>query len=145
MKKILFPLLFLAPLFAGAQIDTSALSFTFSGYAEPYYGYDFGEPESGNRPGFVYSHNRHNEFSLNIAYLKGSVNAQRFRGNLALMAGTYANANLASMPFVDEAVKSDPSIFPPPEVMAKLFTTVPYGPQVDRAITRLWTKVRTGQ
>ena len=26
------------------------------------------------------------------------------------------------MPFVDEAVKGDPSIFPPPEVMAKLFT-----------------------
>lgn len=96
MKKILFPLLFLAPLFAGAQIDTSALSFTFSGYAEPYYGYDFGKPENSNRPGFVYSHNRHNEFSLNIAYLKGSVNAQRFRGNLALMAGTYANANLAA-------------------------------------------------
>ncbi len=98
MKKILFPLLFLAPLFAGAQIDTSALSFTFSGYAEPYYGYDFGQPESGNRPGFVYAHNRHNEFNVNIAYLKGSVNAQRFRGNFAVMAGTYANANLAAEP-----------------------------------------------
>ncbi|MCE7925220.1 MAG: porin [Haliscomenobacteraceae bacterium CHB4] len=96
MNKILFPLIFFAPLFVGAQIDTSTLSFTFSGYAEPYYGYDFGQPESGNRPGFVYSHNRHNEFSLNITYLKGSVNAQRFRGNLALMAGTYANANLAA-------------------------------------------------
>lgn len=96
MKKILFPLLFLTPLLAGAQIDTSALSFTISGYAEPYYGYDFGQPGNGNRPGFVYSHNRHHEFSLNIAYLKGAVNAQRFRGNLALMAGTYANANLAA-------------------------------------------------
>ncbi|GAB4488669.1 MAG: porin [Saprospiraceae bacterium] len=98
MKNILFPLLFLAPLFASAQIDTSALSFTLSGYAEPYYGYDFGQPESGNRPGFIYSHNRHNEFNVNLAYLKGSVNAQRFRGNLAVMAGTYANANLAAEP-----------------------------------------------
>lgn len=98
MKKILFPLFFLASLHVGAQIDTSALSFTFSGYAEPYYGYDFGKPESGNRPGFVYAHNRHNEFNVNIAYLKGSVNAQRFRGNLAVMAGTYANANLAAEP-----------------------------------------------
>lgn len=98
MKKILFPLLFLAPLVVGAQIDTSALSFTFSGYAEPYYGYDFSQPESSNRPGFIYSHNRHNEFNVNIAYLKGSVNAQRFRGNLAVMAGTYANANLAAEP-----------------------------------------------
>ncbi|HRI61453.1 MAG TPA: porin [Saprospiraceae bacterium] len=98
MKKILFPLLFSVPFLAGAQIDTSALSFSFSGYAEPYYGYDFGQPENGNRPGFVYAHNRHNEFNVNIAYLKGSVNAQRFRGNLALMAGTYANANLAAEP-----------------------------------------------
>jgi putrescine transport system substrate-binding protein len=58
---------------------------------------------------------------------------------------SYANANLASMPFVDEAVKNDPSIFPPPEVMEKLFTTVTYGPKVDRVMTGLWTKVRTGQ
>ena len=58
---------------------------------------------------------------------------------------SYANANAASMPLVDEAVKNDPSIFPPPEVMAKLFPTVTYGPKVDRTITRLWTKVRTGQ
>lgn len=98
MKKILFPLLFLSPLLVGAQVDTSALSFSLSGYAEPYYGYDFGKPENGNRPGFVYAHNRHNEFNVNIGYLKGSVNAQRFRGNLALMAGTYANANLAAEP-----------------------------------------------
>jgi putrescine transport system substrate-binding protein len=58
---------------------------------------------------------------------------------------SYANANAASLPLVDEEVRNDPSIFPPPEVMSKLFTTVTYGPRVDRAITRLWTKVRTGQ
>lgn len=96
MKKILLSILFGLPVLAEAQMDTSALDFTISGYAEPYYGYDFNEPADGNRPGFVYAHNRHNEFSLNIAYLKGSVNARRFRGNLALMAGTYANANLAA-------------------------------------------------
>ncbi len=98
MKKILFSLLLFVPLILGAQIDTSAINFSVSGYAEPYYGYDFSEPAEGNRPGFVYAHNRHNEFNLNIAYLKGSVNAQRFRGNLAIMAGTYANANLAAEP-----------------------------------------------
>ena len=58
---------------------------------------------------------------------------------------SYANANKASLPLVDEAVRSDPSIFPPDEVMAKLFPSVTYGPKVDRVITRLWTKVRTGQ
>ena len=56
-----------------------------------------------------------------------------------------ASMNADAAPLVSEALRADASIFPPPEVMAKLFTTVPYGPQVDRAITRLWTKVRTGQ
>ncbi len=98
MSNLLLLILFLSPFFVVAQIDTSALSFTFCGYAEPYFGYDFGKPESSSRPGFIYSHNRHNEFSLNLAYLKGSLNARRFRGNLALMAGTYANANLAAEP-----------------------------------------------
>lgn len=81
-----------------AQTDTSALTFAFSAYAEPYYGYDLNQPADGNRPGFVYSYNRHNEFNVNLAFLKGSVSAQRFRGNLAVMAGTYANANLAAEP-----------------------------------------------
>jgi hypothetical protein len=81
-----------------AQLDTSGLNFSISGYAEPYYGYDMNKPADGNRPGFVYAHNRHHEFNVNIAFLKASVSAQRMRGNLALMAGTYANANLAAEP-----------------------------------------------
>lgn len=98
MKKILVSLLLFVPFLLVAQLDTSEVNFSVSGYAEPYYGYDFNEPSDGNRPGFVYAHNRHNEFNLNIAYLKGAVSAQRFRGNLAIMAGTYANANLAAEP-----------------------------------------------
>jgi putrescine transport system substrate-binding protein len=57
---------------------------------------------------------------------------------------SYANANPASMEFVDEAIKSDPAIFPPPEVMAKLFPTVNYS-KIDRQMTRFWTRVRTGK
>jgi putrescine transport system substrate-binding protein len=58
---------------------------------------------------------------------------------------SYANANAASMPMVDEEIKNDPSIFPPPEVMAKLFPTVVYDGRTDRVMTRLWTRVQTGQ
>ena len=58
---------------------------------------------------------------------------------------SYANANDASMPMVDDAIKNDPSIFPPAEVMAKLFPTVVYDAKLDRTMTRLWTKVTTGQ
>jgi len=98
MKKIIFLLLLFIPLPLISQVDTSAFNFSVSGYAEPYYGYDFNAPADGNRPGFVYAHNRHNEFNLNIGFVKAAVNAQRFRGNLAIMAGTYANANLAAEP-----------------------------------------------
>jgi hypothetical protein len=31
------------------------------GYVETYYSYDFGEPDNHVRPGFIYSHNKHNE------------------------------------------------------------------------------------
>jgi len=69
---------------------------TFSGYAEAYYTYDFNKPSNNNRPGFIYSHNRHNEFNLNIGFVKASYSAERVRANLALAAGTYMNANYAA-------------------------------------------------
>ena len=57
----------------------------------------------------------------------------------------YANANAASMPLVDPEIANDPAIFPPPEVRAKLFPTVVHDARTDRLMTRLWTRVRTGQ
>lgn len=57
----------------------------------------------------------------------------------------YANANPASMQFVEDDIKDDPAIFPPAEVLAKLFPTVVYDAKLDRVMTRLWTKVQTGQ
>ncbi|HEY8596753.1 MAG TPA: polyamine ABC transporter substrate-binding protein [Devosiaceae bacterium] len=57
----------------------------------------------------------------------------------------YANANKASMPMVDPEIKDDPAIFPPPEVLAKLFPQVTYGLQTDRLINRAWTTIKTGQ
>jgi hypothetical protein len=44
----------------------------------------------------VYSFNRHNEVNLNLGFLRGSYNTDNVRANLALMVGTYANANLAA-------------------------------------------------
>ncbi len=68
----------------------------FSGYVETYYAYDFGQPESNTRPGFIYSHNRHNEIALNLGFIKAAYDNGTVRGNLALMAGSYANANMAA-------------------------------------------------
>lgn len=79
-----------------AQRPDSAL--TLSGYAEVYYGYDLSAPDNHLRPGFIYSHNRHNEVNLNLGMVKLAYAKQNVRGNLALMAGTYAQANMAAEP-----------------------------------------------
>ena len=69
--------------------------FTFSGYVETYYSYDFGNPNNHLRPEFVYSHNRHNEVNLNLGLAKVYYEKDIIRGNLAIMAGTYPEYNLA--------------------------------------------------
>ena len=73
---------------------------TLSGYLEVYYCYDFSNPENHTRPSFVYSHNRHNEVNLNLGLIKYNYTSNLVRSNFALMAGTYANANLAAEPGV---------------------------------------------
>ncbi|KAA8485300.1 putative OmpL-like beta-barrel porin-2 [Arcticibacter tournemirensis] len=71
-----------------------------SGYLETYYGFDFNKPSNNNRPGFVYSHNRHNEVNLNLGFIKATYDDGSVRANLALMTGTYSNANLSAEPGV---------------------------------------------
>ena len=80
--------------------ETAASSLRFNGFAEVYYCYDFNQPADNNRPWFTYSHNRHNEFNVNLAYVKGSYNSERVRANIALATGTYMNANYAAEPGV---------------------------------------------
>jgi Putative beta-barrel porin-2, OmpL-like. bbp2 len=98
MKKILMGTALLMSTQLMAQDSTGSL--TISGYAEAYYQYDFNKPSDNNRPGFIYSHNRHNEFNLNLGFLKANYTAERVRANLALAAGTYMNANYSAEPGV---------------------------------------------
>lgn len=95
MKQVITWLLVVGVTSLKAQ-DTTQVSapFTFSAYAEVYYQYDFGKPANHTRPSFVYSYNRTNEVAVNLAFLRASYSTQRVRSNLALMTGTYANANL---------------------------------------------------
>jgi len=104
MKNIIKIAALLATGFAAtAQTDTIKVlppseipALKFSGYVETYYAYDFNEPENNTRPAFFYSHNRHNEVALNLGFIKAAYDNGSVRGNLALMAGTYANANLSA-------------------------------------------------
>ena len=56
----------------------------------------------------------------------------------------YANANLAADPFVSAAVKQDAAIYPPKNVLEKLFTVKDLPPNIARLTTRLWNKLKTG-
>lgn len=98
--KYVLALFMLCPLAGKAQTDTIGSSIQFSGYAEVYYAYDFNQPEDHNRPSFLYSHDRHNEFNLNLGFVKVAYQNERVRANLAFAAGTYMNANYATEPGV---------------------------------------------
>lgn len=100
MKKIFLGLLVLKTATGIAQDSTGSGPLKFSVYVEAYHSYDLNKPVNNDRPAFFYSHNRHNEFNLNLGYLKGSYQAGRVRANLALAAGTYMNANYAAEPGV---------------------------------------------
>lgn len=56
----------------------------------------------------------------------------------------YANGNLASQQYLEPDVIGDPAIYPDTATLANLFTTTPYEPKVQRVVTRLWTKIKSG-
>jgi putrescine transport system substrate-binding protein len=58
---------------------------------------------------------------------------------------SFANSNAASWPLVDESVKSNPGIFPTPEMMPKLVPDLPETAEFTRSLTRTWTRFRTGK
>lgn len=55
----------------------------------------------------------------------------------------YANGNITSQKFIDKTVLEDKSIYP--SDITRLFTVTPADARLQRDITRLWTKVKTGQ
>jgi hypothetical protein len=102
MKKLMIcaGMIISVPVLAQDSTKEKSSPLSFNGFVEAYYSYDFNKPEDNNRPFFLYSHNRHNEFNINLAYIKGSYNDVRMRANIALAAGTYMNANYAAEPGV---------------------------------------------
>ncbi len=56
----------------------------------------------------------------------------------------YANGNLASQPMLEEDVIGDPAIYPDAATLENLYTTTPYDIRVQRTVTRLWTRIKSG-
>jgi hypothetical protein len=103
MKNVLALGLLCITTVARAQAVQDSLKsspFTVSGYVEAYYLYDFNQPSNNTRPPFVYAYNRHNEVNVNLGFLRGAYTTDQVRANLAVMTGTYANANLGAEPGV---------------------------------------------
>jgi len=86
---------------------TKAPTVSVSGFLDVFYVYDFNKPTGKYRQPFLYNHNRHNEFNLNLGIVKLSLNHEKYRSNLALHTGTYVNDNYAQEPqllkFISEA------------------------------------------
>ncbi|MFZ5609821.1 MAG: polyamine ABC transporter substrate-binding protein [Pseudomonadota bacterium] len=57
----------------------------------------------------------------------------------------YPSPNRAAMAYVDEAIRSDPQIYPSPEVMARLTTDIPDPPRIVRIRNRAWTNIKAGR
>lgn len=69
-----------------------------SGFLDVFYVYDFNHPQGTERQPFLFNHNRHNEFNLNLGFAKLGLEHSKYRANFALQAGTYSNDNYAAEP-----------------------------------------------
>ena len=58
---------------------------------------------------------------------------------------SYANGNLKSQETISAEIKENPSIYPDEVMMGKLFTVTTYEPKIQRIVTRVWTRFKTGQ
>ncbi len=57
----------------------------------------------------------------------------------------YGNDNLAARPYVNREILNDPAVYPPPELRARLYLPAEASAEYDRARTRAWTRIKTGQ
>lgn len=57
----------------------------------------------------------------------------------------YANPVSEATPLVDAAIRNDPTIYPPADVAAKMFTYSINSPETDKLYTRVWTELKTGR
>lgn len=97
----LFFLIYISSGLIYAQKDSINLikpQLNISGFADVFYVYDFNEPRGNKRQVFLFNHNRHNEFNLNLGLVKFNLEHTKYRANFALHTGTYANDNYVAEP-----------------------------------------------
>lgn len=100
MRPLPILLLAMLPCLAIGQTPDTSGRLRISGYLEAYLAWDLGQDADNERPDFIYSYDRTREVTINLGMLKASYGTTKVRANLAFMAGTYTNANLAAEPGV---------------------------------------------
>ena len=98
VKKGIFLGLILIGFNALGQTDSLFKHVKVSLYAETYFQNKWPNANQNIRPDYVYSFNRLNEVNLNLGFIKATYDNQKTRANVGLMAGTYAQSNLANEP-----------------------------------------------
>ena len=58
---------------------------------------------------------------------------------------SYANGNLESQRLIDKDILNNPSIYPDAETMKRLYITTTCAPDVQRVLTRVWTRFKAGR
>ncbi len=58
---------------------------------------------------------------------------------------TYASPNMAAKAYVDQKILNNPGVYPPADVMARLFSDKEASGDLKRQRTRSWTRVKTGR
>jgi len=99
MKRILLFTLFLNLFFFSESVFSGwnqKPNVNIYGFVDIYYVYDFNKPATDYRQPFFYNHNRHNEFNLNLGLISLQLEHPKYRANLSIQTGTYANDNYAA-------------------------------------------------
>ena len=60
-------------------------------------------------------------------------------------AVSYPNPNIPGTALVKPAIRDDPAVYPPPEVRRRFFVDLPAPPDYERARTRAWTRLKSGE
>ncbi len=98
MMAYLMPILSNTSYVYANETSTEGDTLKLSGYIEAYYVHDFNHPSNHMRPDFIYSFNRSDSPSINLALVKASYSNDHFRTNIGLGSGTYMRANYAAEP-----------------------------------------------
>ena len=80
----------------GLAQEKNEVKWSFSGYLETYYSYDFNQPEAPMKLPFMYNYNRHNEFNVNLGLVRVKAEYDNVYASLALQSGTYVEDNYAN-------------------------------------------------